>query len=144
MTMQLEELLARWDSNEGKPYKGALIDWGAYVGGGGKDGDPDLGCMCAQGQVLHVVGGWEPERLRNVAQVEADQETARLLNISTAHAILLRQINDTADAAGAAFYAKTAMASTSFRFSVSRIQRPFLRVLRTMARLVGDVSARPL
>jgi hypothetical protein len=40
----IAELIARWDQNEGKPYKGRLIDWGAY--------DPDnfsIGCMCAQG-----------------------------------------------------------------------------------------------
>jgi hypothetical protein len=96
--MQLEELLAYWDSDQGRPYKGKLIDWSRY-NGDGKEPPSDLGCACAQGQVLLTIGGWEPERLKSVAQVEADQETARLLNISTAHAILLRQINDSVDGA---------------------------------------------
>ena len=96
--MQIAELIARWDLNEGKPYKGSLIDWGAY-GGDGKEPPADIGCMCAQGQVLHTIGGWEPERLLNVDQAEADHETAALLNISRAHAILLRQVNDSVDGA---------------------------------------------
>ena len=91
---ELKQLLARWDSGDGKPYKGSLIDWSAY------EADPDsLGCMCAQGQVLHGVGGWSPEKLRNTNQIEADSETAKLLNISRAHAILLRNINDSVDGA---------------------------------------------
>jgi hypothetical protein len=92
--MALTELLARWDSGDGKPYKGQLIDWTAY------EADPDsIGCMCAQGQVLHSLGGWSPDKLRDTEQVEADRETAKLLNISTAHAILLRNINDKVDGA---------------------------------------------
>jgi hypothetical protein len=90
----IKELIARWDSSEGRPYKGSLIDWSAY------EAAPDsLGCMCAQGQVLHTVGGWTPDRLRNTAQETADAETAKLLNISRAHAILLRQVNDSIDGA---------------------------------------------
>lgn len=27
---QLAEILERWDSGKGKPYKGQLIDWSAY------------------------------------------------------------------------------------------------------------------
>jgi hypothetical protein len=91
---RLEALIARWDSNEGKPYKGSLIDWDAF-----KADPSNVGCMCAQGQVLHLVAGWSPEKLRNAAQVDADQETARLLNISVAHAILLRNVNDKSDGA---------------------------------------------
>jgi hypothetical protein len=91
---QLTELLAKWDSGDGKPYKGNLIDWDAY------EADPDsLGCMCAQGQVLATIGGKTPEELRNLHQVKADAETAKLLNISRAHAILLRQVNDSVDGA---------------------------------------------
>ena len=90
----INELIARWDSGDGKPYKGRLIDWDAY------EAEPDsLGCMCAQGQLLHKVGGWTPERLRNTKQSIADAETAKLLNISRAHAVLLRQINDSVDGA---------------------------------------------
>lgn len=90
----LTDLLARWDSGDGKPYKGSLIDFRAYA-----DNPDNLGCMCAQGQVLHVLGGWEPERLRDAEQRDADREIAKLLNISIAHAILLRSVNDKMDGA---------------------------------------------
>ena len=90
----LTEILARWDSGDGKPYKGQLIDWQSY------EADPDsIGCMCAQGQVLHSMAGWSPEKLRDADQAEADAETARLLNISRAHAVLLRNVNDSVDGA---------------------------------------------
>ena len=89
MMENLNELIARWDSNEVRPHKGRLIDWDAYMA------EPKgLGCMCAQGQVLHTIGGWEPEKLRDTVQLVADAETAKLLNISRAHAVLLRIIND--------------------------------------------------
>ena len=90
----IQSIIARWDSGDGKPYKGSLIDWDAY------EADPEnMGCMCAQGQVLALAGGWSPEKLRYTAQSKADAETAKLLNISRAHAILLRNINDKADGA---------------------------------------------
>ena len=92
MTATLEDLLARWDSGDGKPYKGSLIDWDAYDGDGSEPPE-DMGCMCAQGQVLHLIGGWTPKQLR-VDQDRADREVAKLLNISVCHAILLRNIND--------------------------------------------------
>ena len=91
----LTNLIARWDADEGKPYKGSLID-------DDFDGDePPLSCMCAQGQVLHVVAGWNATALRRADQDEADLEVARLLNISRAHSVLLRNINDNADGAPA-------------------------------------------
>ncbi len=93
---QIAELIARWQTDEGKPYKGNLINWGAYQ----SDAD-NIGCMCAQGQVLHLVAGWTPDRLHNVEQAEADLETAKLLNISRAHAVLLRQVNDSTEGAPA-------------------------------------------
>ena len=90
----IAEIIERWDSGEGKPYKGSLIDWSAY------EADPtNIGCMCAQGQVLHLLAGWGPDKLRSTEQRDADRETAKLLNISIAHAILLRSINDKADGA---------------------------------------------
>ena len=95
MMQTLPEIIARWDANEGKPYKGRLIDWGSYDG----EGDPPLSCMCAQGQVLHLHGGWSAEMLHNTHQVVADKETAKLLNISSPHAVLLRIINDKIDGA---------------------------------------------
>jgi hypothetical protein len=91
---EITKLIDRWNSDEGKPYKGSLIDRDSYSEG-------DLSCMCAQGQVLHVVGGWDADRLSNTEQAEADRETAKLLNISRAHAVLLRNINDKADGAPA-------------------------------------------
>lgn len=94
----LDQIIARWDSGEGKPYKGSLIDWKAYDGDG-IEPPSDIGCMCAQGQVLHLLGGWEPKRLFATEQPEADREVAKLLNISLAHAILLRKINDSVDGA---------------------------------------------
>jgi hypothetical protein len=93
-TNKLDALIARWDSNNGKPYKGRLIDWHAY-----EADSQNIGCMCAQGQVLHLVGGWTPQRLRVAKQSDADRATANLLNISVAHAILLRLVNDKIDGA---------------------------------------------
>ncbi len=88
------EMLARWDSGEGKPYKGQLIDWASY------EADPtNIGCMCAQGQVLHLLAGWSQKRLRNLDQEKADKATAKALNISVTHSILLRSINDSVDGA---------------------------------------------
>jgi hypothetical protein len=96
MTTTYADLLTRWQTDEGKPYKGSLIDWDAY------GADPDnIGCFCAQGQALHLLAGWTPQKLRDVPQVEADAETAKLLNISRAHAVLLRAINDKTDGAPA-------------------------------------------
>jgi hypothetical protein len=93
-TQTISEILARWDAGDGKPYKGNLIDWDAY-----NEGGDTLSCMCAQGQVLSLVGGWSPAELRDAAQTKADRETAKLLNISRGHAILLRNINDKQDGA---------------------------------------------
>ena len=91
---EITKLIDRWNSDEGKPYKGSLIDRDSYSEG-------DLSCMCAQGQVLHVVGGWDADRLSNTEQAEADRETAKLLRISRAHAVLLRNMNDKVDGAPA-------------------------------------------
>lgn len=96
----LQEIITRWNSNEGKPYKGNLIDWNAYDGDG-EEAPANIGCMCAQGQVLHLLAGWSPSKLKDTEQRQADQETAKLLNISVAHAILLRKVNDSVDGAPA-------------------------------------------
>jgi hypothetical protein len=93
--MNIQPLIDRWQTDEGKPYKGTLIDMDAY------NADPrDPGCMCAQGQVLHHAG-WDAYSLHHVEQDYADSEVARLLNISEAHAVLLRIVNDRADGAPA-------------------------------------------
>jgi hypothetical protein len=78
MTLTVDELLDRWPSDI--PFKGKLIT---------KDG-----CMCAQAQVLHYVGGMSADELRNIEQRAADLRTADLLVISVAHAVLLRHVND--------------------------------------------------
>ncbi|WP_397586779.1 hypothetical protein [Sphingobium fuliginis] len=92
--MQLAEIIERWDSGDGRPYKGSLIDWRAY------EADPEnLGCMCAQGQVLHLIGGLSHDDLNRTEQANADKLTADLLKISRAHAVLLRNINDSVDGA---------------------------------------------
>ena len=83
------ELVARWsDPGRRQPFKGELIDF--------SESEP---CMCAQGQALHYYGGWDFDRLATASQDDADRETAKLLGISTAHAVLLRQVNDNADGA---------------------------------------------
>ena len=87
----INELIDRWNTDEGKPFKGSLIDWDEYM-----EAPDDIGCMCAQGQVLNLVAGWTQERLNDVNQSIADKEVARLLNISVTHSVLLRRINDTA------------------------------------------------
>lgn len=93
--LDLTALLARWATDEGKPFKGNLIDWKAY-----EADSTNPGCMCAQGQVLFEAG-WTPKRLKDVGQSEADLAVAKLLNISRAHAVLLRRVNDRADGAPA-------------------------------------------
>ena len=90
----LKEVIAHWDNGEGKPYKGQLIDWSAY-----DPGNFNIGCMCAQGQVLHLLADWSPERLRDSDKRRVDREVANVLNISLTHSVLLRQVNDTLDGA---------------------------------------------
>jgi hypothetical protein len=90
--MNLDDLIARWESKEGRPYQGRLISREVY------NKDPDnIGCMCAQGQVLHLIGGYSVDDLASIDQRKADADTAKLLGISRAQAILLRQINDGRD-----------------------------------------------
>ena len=91
---ELQELLAKWDSGDGKPYKGSLIDMRAY------EASPDsLGCMCAQGQVLHVVRKMSAQEIGSIEQKKADGLVMETLGISRGHAILLRQVNDKVDGA---------------------------------------------
>ena len=86
----LPTALAHWDTPEGRPYMGSLIDEAAY-----RAKPENIGCMCAQGQALHLLGGWTAEMLMETGiQRNADLATARLLNISVTHSVLLRQIND--------------------------------------------------
>ena len=94
--MTIQELIALWKTDEGKPVPGPLIDLAAY------EKDPtNIGCMCALGQVLHRVGGRSAAYLGNLGTVDADVEVADLLGISRAHAVLLRLVGDSADGAPA-------------------------------------------
>lgn len=96
MDNKLSELLERWGTDGGRPFKESLIDWEAY------EGDPNsIGCMCAQGQVLHVLEGWSASQLLDTDQALADAKVAEILNISVAHSVLLRHINDRVDGAPA-------------------------------------------
>jgi hypothetical protein len=92
----IKKITPLWESPDGKPYKGSLINWEAYT----KD-PSDIGCMCAQGQILHRFDGWSPEMLRapEGGQYAADKKVAELLDISVAHSALLRIVNDTVDGA---------------------------------------------
>ena len=91
---ELQELLAKWDSNEGRPFKGSLIDMRAY------EASPDsLGCMCALGQVLHVVRKMSAQEISSIEQKKADELVMETLGISRGHAILLRLVNDKVDGA---------------------------------------------
>ena len=97
MKKTINELTAGWDSGEGKPGKKVLIDLEAYTA------DPQSpSCMCAQGQVLHYVAGWDVDRIALSTQAVADKAVAKALGISRGHSVLLRHINDRLDGAPSA------------------------------------------
>ena len=89
MNTAAKTLLAFWENPRNIPFKKSLISSEPP-----KDGDEPTTCMCAQGQALYKIGGYSEEDLRNTEQSNADREVARLLNISVAHSVLLRNIND--------------------------------------------------
>ena len=78
----IAEICTRWKSAERPLFKGHLIDANCQV--------------CAQGDVLRVAG-YSDKQLREITQSFADIEVAKILGISRAHSILLRQVNDRAD-----------------------------------------------
>jgi hypothetical protein len=80
----VEELLDYWPGNI--PFKGSLVS-------------DDGSCMCAQGQALHFLDGYNPSDLRNIDQATADKRVAELFDISRSHSVLLRIINDRQDGA---------------------------------------------
>ena len=97
MKKTIKQLTADWDSGEGKPGKDVLIDLDAYTA------DPQSpSCMCAQGQVLHYVAGWDVDWIALSTQAVADKAVAKALGISRGHSILLRHINDRLDGAPSA------------------------------------------
>jgi hypothetical protein len=74
-----DQLLDYWPGNI--PFKGKLVS-------------DDGTCMCAQGQALHFLDGVSSAELHNYDQAAADKRVAELFDISRAHAVLLRIIND--------------------------------------------------
>jgi hypothetical protein len=89
MNTAAETLLAFWEDPRNIPFKRRLIS--EEPPGDGKE---PTTCMCAQGQALYKIGGYSEEDLRSITQYKADREVARLLDISAAHSVLLRLIND--------------------------------------------------
>ena len=82
-TITPESMVQRWTDPKARPlFRGSLID--------------DDGCKCAQGDVL-ACAGWTDDQLRGLSQDKADMEVAKVLGISTAHAVLLRGVNDKKD-----------------------------------------------
>ena len=75
----IDYMVQRWSGMERPLFKGKLID--------------DDGCKCAQGDVL-ACAGWTDQQLRELTQSTADLEVADILNISKAHAVWLRVVND--------------------------------------------------
>jgi hypothetical protein len=79
-----QEIVSYWETQRDIPFKGQLID---------KDDNGNV-CMCAQGQALHIVGGYTEKQLFEMGTNISDKETARILGISLTHSIFLRVIND--------------------------------------------------
>jgi hypothetical protein len=79
-----QQMVSYWETQRDIPFKGQLIN---------KDDNGNV-CMCAQGQALHIVGGYTEEQLFDMSISKADKETARILGISLTHSVFLRMIND--------------------------------------------------
>ena len=147
MKKTINELTAGWDSGEGKPGKDVLVDLDAYTA------DPqNPSCMCAQGQVLHYVAGWDVGRIALSTQAVADTAVAKLLNISRGQSILLRQINDSADGAPSAVlnnpekvlgeHAQLVLKFFRYLDTMDRVAWQRVAVARTAARTAAWAAAR--
>jgi hypothetical protein len=79
-----QQIVSYWETQRDIPFKGQLIN---------KDDNGNV-CMCAQGQALHIVGGYTEEQLFDMSISKADKETARILGISLSHSVFLKLIND--------------------------------------------------
>jgi hypothetical protein len=73
-------MVAFWEDPQNIPFKGKLIS--------------EDGLMSAQGQTLHLEGGYTVEQLQKMSQFDADRYTARILGISVVHSELLKYVND--------------------------------------------------
>jgi hypothetical protein len=72
-------MVAFWEDPQNIPFKGKPIS--------------DDGLMSAQGQTLHLEGGYTVEQLQKMSQFDADRYTARILGISVVHSELLKYVN---------------------------------------------------
>ncbi len=83
-----------WQRPDVRPMTGNLIK---LPDGFDRTGDtpPPPSCMCAQGQSLHYLFGMSVDDLLALGQGDADKKIASLFGISRAHAVLLRNVNDT-------------------------------------------------
>jgi hypothetical protein len=82
-----KKIVSYWKNSRVIPFKRKLIS---------KDDNGNV-CMCAQGQVLHIVGGYTEKQLFEMETNISDKETARILGISLSHSVFLRMINDTCE-----------------------------------------------
>jgi hypothetical protein len=89
MNPNQQTIIDFWNNERNIPFKGKLISEEAPA-----EGQPPTTCMCAQGQVLHLIGGKTVEEIKSLYQDMADEEVAKLLGISVAHSKLLRIVND--------------------------------------------------
>ncbi len=89
MNPNQQKIIDFWNNERNIPFKGKLISEEPPA-----EGQPPTTCMCAQGQVLHLIGGKTVEELRDLYQDLADKDVAKLLGISVTHSRLLRTIND--------------------------------------------------
>jgi len=85
-TELIDRLVTRWNARDGRPLSGMLI-------ADDTTSADKADCMCAQGWALYE-GGMSLNKIADLSQPDADREVADRLGISRAHAILLRQIND--------------------------------------------------
>jgi hypothetical protein len=85
----LQGLVNSWLDGTNIPYKGSLYNRDLP-----EARDNPLACMCAQGQALWLFDDRDTTSLSHMNQGSADREFASLCNISRAHSILVRYVND--------------------------------------------------
>jgi hypothetical protein len=86
----LQGLVNSWLDGTNIPYKGGRL----YNPDLPEAKDNPLSCMCAQAQALWLFDDRDTTFLSHMNQGSADREFASLFNISRAHSILVRYVND--------------------------------------------------
>jgi hypothetical protein len=89
MNPNQQTIIDFWNNERNIPFKGKLISEEPPA-----EGQPPTTCMCAQGQVLHLIGGKTVKKIKELDQRQADKGVAKLLGISVNHSRLLRVVND--------------------------------------------------